>query len=491
MKLSELDSPEVKAREARDLPDSDLSSAETGTPESRPLVPTNQAHWESQKTNIEKLYVQKNLILKNVIDIMLEEHNFKATARMYKRQFTKWEWKKYNKPGNDPATVVAPRGARPKVQGPAPAKITRPRARQASQLVSANVASVARLLFENEGSYQFENILNSYSEYISGWGEAASPWRSGAARPQEFSILQNFRAALDHFDRDDNEAGGIALRRAFRQVEDVVTDQNIEAIWDCCLAVPQLALSLGRRDILLIFVKYLNQLASVKLRGHPLGRIARNMQKIAEDDPDQLQNYVARAWKLWVDNISRDRGREDPVTIHLKRGYVILMKPELSIVGSLIGEFAAMARTMLAELGEERTTATILELENLLVRMYIPLLSAETRARADAILNGLLLRLEHDPKNKGVPIGMWDWVDRYLSFSAHNFLASIADFTGDFKKAEAHRAMILTAPKDGFWMQTAVQLEKYLRDEGRLEEADAIARQRLEEPEPLGHGTFV
>ncbi len=167
------------------------------------------------------------------------------------------------------------------------------------------------------------------------------------------------------------------------------------------------------------------------------------------------------------------------------------MTPEASIVRTLINEFESMAWNMLAADGEERTTATILELENLLTRMYIPLLSPGTRMRADALLNGILTRIENKPCNKGLPIAMWNYVDRYLSFSGHSFLASIADFTGEFEKAEAHRAMILTAPKDGFWAQTAVQLEKYLRDEGRIEEADEIARQRLEDPEPLGHGTCL
>ena len=424
------------------------------------------------------------------------------SARMYKRQFAKWGWKKYNKAGADKTGLVAPRGARLKTEAqPAktqgPAKVARHRSTKpsATDIVLAKQATVTRLLFENDGSYRFESILSSYAEYISGWSEPSMPWRSRhkrpAGSPQELSILQNFRAALDHFDEGENESGGVVLRRAFRQVEDAVADQNVEAIWDCCLAVPQLALSQGREDILLIFAKYLKQLTSVRLPGHPLTKLARDMERIAAQDPKELQNYITRAWKLWIDTITRVRGREDPVTIHLKRGYVILMTPEASIVRSLISEFENMAQNMLAAEGEESTTATILELENLLTRMYIPLLSTGTLVRADALLNGILMRLEHKPCNKDVPIAMWNYVDRYLSFSAHNFLASIADFTGEFQVAEARRAMILTAPKDGFWVQTAAQLEKYLREEGRHEEADEIARQRLEDPEPLGHGTFV
>lgn len=48
------------------------------TPE-RPLVPTNAADWEAKKDIIQELYMNKNLILNDVVNIMLQTHNFKAT----------------------------------------------------------------------------------------------------------------------------------------------------------------------------------------------------------------------------------------------------------------------------------------------------------------------------------------------------------------------------------------------------------------------------
>jgi len=49
-----------------------------GSPE-RPLVPTNAADWEAKKDIIQELYMDKNLILNDVVNIMLSTHNFKAT----------------------------------------------------------------------------------------------------------------------------------------------------------------------------------------------------------------------------------------------------------------------------------------------------------------------------------------------------------------------------------------------------------------------------
>ena len=45
----------------------------------RPVVPSSTADWEAKKDIIHDLYMNQNLILNEVIDIMLATHNFKAT----------------------------------------------------------------------------------------------------------------------------------------------------------------------------------------------------------------------------------------------------------------------------------------------------------------------------------------------------------------------------------------------------------------------------
>lgn len=45
----------------------------------RPLVPTCPADWEAKKDIIYDLYMNKNFILNDVVEIMLSTHRFKAT----------------------------------------------------------------------------------------------------------------------------------------------------------------------------------------------------------------------------------------------------------------------------------------------------------------------------------------------------------------------------------------------------------------------------
>lgn len=414
---------------------------------------------------------------------------------MYKGQFAKWRWTKYNKSGSTNSNAPGqfkPTKSRPTrrtnnmMGGGPPDHITKPSLQ--GRRPPSQAVELFRLLYQNEDTFHVESTLNVYSSYILKWSERETPWRSGSGfhdlmRSQENSILQNISIALDYFRKDRTQLGGEVLRRAFLQIEDAVaTGLDIQAIWDCCLAVPQLVLSMGWTDILLIFTRYLHQLTYVKMSGHPIAMISRNLYKLAQRDPEQLQLYIDRGWKLWIDMVGRVRGEHDHVTIHLKRGYIILMKPEQSIVRNIIPDLAHSLRKSLAERGELMTTQRVLELEQLLVRMYIPLFSHESSIRAQMMLSGVLARIENKPDNKGQPVNHWDYLDRYLVFSAYHFLASIADYNGEHAKAADYRRKSLASPKDQFWLQTALRLEDYLRAEGKEDEADSILKEREQVP---------
>lgn len=45
----------------------------------RPIVPTSATDWESKKHIIRELYMDQNMILNEVIEIMVRRHRFKAT----------------------------------------------------------------------------------------------------------------------------------------------------------------------------------------------------------------------------------------------------------------------------------------------------------------------------------------------------------------------------------------------------------------------------
>lgn len=213
------------------------------------------------------------------------------------------------------------------------------------------------------------------------------------------------------------------------------------------------------------------------------------------------------------------------MTIHLKRGYVILMDPEHAIVKNLVSDFGGLVRREMERWGEGKTTERILELEGLLGRMYLPLFDAGVVVgpgagqsgtgqggigagqRARGMLGGLVERLEEKYRvrngNRGqgivgagagsvgsgsgisnmvttaprpphewrdlapghlgqgqppfpIPMQNWEYLDRYLFFSAHHFLASIADHEGDVSTAVALRRKILVMNGGGLSAGTVV-----------------------------------
>ena len=444
---------------------------------------------------------------------------------MYKGQFAKWKWTKYNKSGSRRDGSIKPANSRATKKKAARFRAAMqelsPTAVQQQQLTP--LCQHTYLEYFNDEEYRVETTLNAYAALISHWSERETPWRTASSQfgqpgevalpfaPPTHSILQHVRAAQDYFLQGRPQLGGDMLRRAFLGIEYAVTRTlDVEALWDCCLAVPQLVLTMGWTDILKIFARYLHQYAHIKLSAHhPLTTVAASLHALSRQTTTtavrgsnnksdnninsswQLEMYVARAWTLWIDCVTRVRGRHDDVTIHLKRAYVTLVDPRHAMAGDIIRDFGRAVQDSLERRGAPATTGRILELENLLVRMFLPLFTAETARRAEEMLGGVvgrvegercLLSNEDDGNLKGEELaggGKGD-VDRYLLFSANYFMAWIAEFNGERAKATWYRQKSLDSPRDLFWLQTSLLVESTLRAEGNDGEANAIREARAE-----------
>ncbi|EAA35991.2 hypothetical protein GE21DRAFT_67 [Neurospora crassa] len=493
---------------------------------------------------------------------------------MYKGQFAKWRWAKYNKSGNTNATKPSKsRSMRRKGVTFSGSGSHRGNGHVSKRGCQSNFisqpAQMIRLYFQSEPTYLVESTLLAYASYIARWAdpERETPWKMNGPRLRlhiasdeinaedhatvsSNSILQNIALAIRHLRCNNSQGttkGGVLLRHAFLQIEEAITsadEGDIQAIWDCCLAVPQLLILHNAsspstkqplsssssqspyrhqppHDILPIYTRFLHHLTTLKYAqagctSHPLHRISSSLHHlVTTSDFASLHLFITRAWKLWINTCRQLRGETDHVTIHLKRGYVILMDPEHAIVKNLVSDFGGLVRREMERWGEGRTTERILELEGLLGRMYLPLFDAGVVVgpgagtgagqRARGMLGGLVERLEekyrvrngnrggtsimgvvadagsvgsgnnmitsapkprhecHDlaPGHLGqppfpIPMQDWEYLDRYLFFSAHHFLASIADHEGDDSTAVVLRRKILVMNGGGLPSGTVV-----------------------------------
>ncbi|KAK4140123.1 uncharacterized protein C8A04DRAFT_40138 [Dichotomopilus funicola] len=510
------------------------------TPPERPIVPTSPGDWEAKKQIIRELYMDQNMILNEVMEIMVTKHKFKATARMYKGQFSKWKWTKYNKSGK-PGPVntitksrVSKRKSLLSTRKFPPKKHALQRAAAATQhhlVPSPQHAVRYSLQYFTDLERQLETTLNAYATLISCWAERETPWRptkdpsagghnnSGGqlitplTTSPPHSILHQVWTAQQCFLAGQAQQGGDMLRLAFLAIENAVENfLDLESLWDCCLAVTQLALTTGWTDVLGIFARYLHQYTSIKLGpGHPLTHIAASLHRLAclspspssspnpatkpnpprppistssstetntstnpsnhSDHQTYLQTYLHKSWDLWINHTTSIRGPQDDLTIHLKRGYITLIDRSHPMARTILRDFAVSLHSSVACHGRVATTARVLELEGLLGRMYLPLFTGERGREAEVMLRGVVGKILEGAREKKH--------DRYLVFSARNFMASIAEYGGDEVKARR---------KDLFWLQTAELVEGRLRAAGNEDEAEEIRCQREVVKRALGFG---
>ncbi|KAL2269320.1 hypothetical protein VTJ83DRAFT_1504 [Remersonia thermophila] len=489
----------------------------------RPRVPACAADWEAMKDIIRDLYIDQNKILKEVVEIMLTRHNFKATLRMYKGQFAKWQWSKYKKAGKSST-------ARPAISRAPRKRSARNRSTPASGGLNPRPPtplSPGHLRFASTEEWDMEAALDAYGALIRRWCEDETPWRITSSTTgldvmfdPELSILQNIRRAQDFFLQGHPGEAGEALRRAFLRIEIAIQSadgRNIEALWDCCLGVPQLAVATGWTDVLALFSRYLHQYAAVKLSpDHPITKVAAFLSSLSPWHPQhscppsptlpaalaisvastpspptqrpparpsrghlhRLSHFVSRAWSLWLATSERTRSRADHLTVHLQRGYVTVLDPAHPLARRVLDDFGAASRASIALHGEAVTTARTLELEALLGRMYVPLFSAEAARRTEAVLAHVVDRVAGKAGNRGRGMQDWGYVDRYLVFSANHFMAAVAEGAGDEVKAAWYRWRSLDSGRDLFWAQTSLLVESRLRARGLEEEAESIRQER-------------
>ncbi|ERF74625.1 hypothetical protein EPUS_00755 [Endocarpon pusillum Z07020] len=58
---------------------------------------TSEEEWDRHKDIIRNLYVEENKTLEELMALMLRDHSFRATKKMYKMRFAKWGLHKYNR----------------------------------------------------------------------------------------------------------------------------------------------------------------------------------------------------------------------------------------------------------------------------------------------------------------------------------------------------------------------------------------------------------
>ncbi|KAK3940914.1 hypothetical protein QBC46DRAFT_259902 [Diplogelasinospora grovesii] len=247
-------------------------------------IPRTPDDWEPFKEILTDLYITQNRILRDVIVIMETEHDFRATPKMFKNQFSRWNIFKYNVKN------------KPRLKSKAGSPEEGPGDQDMDLMVLQNHATidsfVSPMMHQNGGSRAMQAGLTAVRHYLHGLIDT-----DPAQCKQDVVVLfddpcyRYFKVAMDLFDARENVQGGRVLRLAFLQIERKIMQPNIKSFSDLCFLVPHLLLESNRQDILAAYLQYLARLATLRFGNHPFTEIVASFAELLHR-PEDIMRYI-------------------------------------------------------------------------------------------------------------------------------------------------------------------------------------------------------
>lgn len=249
---------------------------------------------------------------------------------MYKRQFKKWNWRKYNTKGLRQSrlegdvvetcrgTTTCKRPARRHLRngwtcGNRTSTIpeSKPQYR-----VSRCAPTIPHLLLHgNQHHLWTETVFSSLRDLIEGTARIDLDWKTSHRFKRLPSHAVNacmlFQLAVDMFEVEDYRNGGVILRQAFREVDDIIEENGINTFLDLLIDIPDTFIRDNRGVELQLYLRHLSRLLSVKRPGQPMTLIAMATQRLFAEDSEQLSALLSQNWMVVLDYYTATRHHID------------------------------------------------------------------------------------------------------------------------------------------------------------------------------------
>ncbi|ROW00076.1 hypothetical protein VSDG_03537 [Cytospora chrysosperma] len=341
-----------------------------GEPTAAGPPPPVALDWETYKDTIKDLYMGQNLNLNQVVERM-RAYDFHATPRMYKAQFARWGWSKYN--CKRMRRDISSGKAVEKSVGKSCHRVKRQRASKAfkgkesssakskSLGASANNTTstststamtmttttattntampIARrrpapqisvtsyqIAHANDASRCIQAVLSDIRGHVYSFFSRKPDWQqspgTGLISAYNYSFYDSFRIALDSFLKNEHFNGGEILRQAFVEAEEAIQTDYSSTFYFFFIDLPDLFLHYGRHDIFVILMQHINRLTAVSLRDKIIGAGFASLHALARSNPAFLRYYIAAASGLWSDLLKELRGPSDRSTLLARRNHI-------------------------------------------------------------------------------------------------------------------------------------------------------------------------
>ncbi|KAK0625483.1 hypothetical protein B0T17DRAFT_617571 [Bombardia bombarda] len=249
-------------------PASSIGGHRAPHPSRIPLIPRKAEDWEPWKGILHELYITQNCILRDIIITMETKYNLKATPKMYKNQFARWNFFKYS----------IKRRPKDKAGQQSPDKS------EDGALVVVNSHDaldnlMSPMMHENSRSRVMQAGLTAVRHFLHGYIDLDSAHlKDEVVFGYSDPIYRYFKTAMDLFDLKEN-------------IERKISAPNIKCFSDLCFLVPHLLLESNRKDILSAYLQYLTRLATFKFGKHPFTEIIASFADLI-DRPEDIMRYI-------------------------------------------------------------------------------------------------------------------------------------------------------------------------------------------------------
>ncbi|KZL70200.1 n1-acetylpolyamine oxidase [Colletotrichum incanum] len=236
---------------------------------------------------------------------------------MYKRQFLKWNWKKYNTKSRQQShtngEILETRRGKFTCKRPTRQCIISLTTRHAIALVEPTISTL--LLHENEAHQWVEELYTILRDLIYGSAQQFLAWRDCSKfdllAGGNFNFVDQFTLSFKLLKENDLPHGGAVLRQAFHTVDIVIEKESFSFFQRMLLDIPFILLDRGQNNELQIYLQYVFQMLDVKKPGEPIATMARAMHLTGAEAPTQLLHSLTLLHDMTVDYFADIRGEDD------------------------------------------------------------------------------------------------------------------------------------------------------------------------------------
>ncbi|POS70893.1 hypothetical protein DHEL01_v210711 [Diaporthe helianthi] len=504
-----------------------------------PAVSPVPLDWEAHKHVIKDLYMGQNLNLNEVVERM-RTCNFHATPRMYKAQFARWTWSKYNckrmrrdlssgkaiekstgkschrvkrqRPTKAPKRKDQPSSEA--TQEPSPPAEDAPE--QTPEQTPEQIAAVVRrpqwpqlsvlsyqVAHADDSTRFMQCVLTDIRNHVYSFFSRKHEWQrssgTGLISAYNYAFYDSFRIAMDSFVTNEHFYGGEILRQAFVEVEEALQTDYSSTFYFFFVDLPDLFLHYGRHDIFVILLAHINRLTALGLRDKIIGAGFASLHALAESNPSFLRHYISCASGLWCDLLSELRGPRDRSTLLARRNHIRhapFMEPRK--VKALCDDYDHLLGEVQKHWGEGHTASRHLEDVVLMTQLNFNYFTDNFAERNERLIEGVGIKYQlaassacgpvspesvestNSTRNGSfevLPLSAWDMLDRNIRSNCYHRLACYYAHEGDAPRAILYGAKMREGWKTDFWQ---LEVETALASSGRLIEAETLRRCRLE-----------